>query len=39
VIDELTHDHGLVTCEMVPAMRYFGAGTEAGGLRLARHRF
>ena len=24
VIDELTRDHGLVTSEMVPAMRYFG---------------
>ncbi|HEY3531460.1 MAG TPA: DUF190 domain-containing protein [Nocardioides sp.] len=40
VIDELTTEHGLVTCEMVPAMQYFPAGDGGrGGLRLARHRF
>jgi PII-like signaling protein len=40
VVDELTAEHGLVTCEMVPAMQYFQAdGTGHGGLRLARHRF
>lgn len=39
VVDELTHEHGLVTSEMVPAMQYFGVNTEEGGLRLANHRF
>lgn len=40
VIDELTAEHGMVTCEMVPAMQYFQVGKPAaGGLRLARHRF
>jgi len=40
VIDELTAEHGLVTCEMVPAMQYFWADDPGGGgLRLARHRF
>ena len=35
VIDELTTEHGLVTSEMVPALRYFGPGTGGGGLELA----
>ena len=40
VIDEITSDHGLVTCEMVPAMQYFDVEKpHRGGLRLARHRF
>ena len=39
VIDEMTQEHGLVTCEMLPAMRYFGEGTRGGGLRLATHEF
>jgi PII-like signaling protein len=40
VIDELTTEHGLVTCEMVPAMQYFQADeSRRGGLRMARHRF
>ena len=40
VIDELTSEHGLVTCEMVPAMQYFDVGRpRRGGLRMARHRF
>jgi PII-like signaling protein len=40
VINELTSEHGLVTCEMVPAMQYFQAGeARRGGLRLARHHF
>jgi PII-like signaling protein len=39
IIDELTAEHGLVTSEMVPAMQYFGADTEQGGLRLANHTF
>ncbi|HEX7739130.1 MAG TPA: DUF190 domain-containing protein [Marmoricola sp.] len=36
VVDELTTEHGLVTSEMVPAMRYFGSGTDRGGVELAR---
>lgn len=39
VIDELTSRHGLVTCEMVPAMQYFQPDRTHGGLRLARHRY
>lgn len=39
VIDELTAEHGLVTSEMVPAMRARGGGQSRGGLRLSRHRF
>jgi PII-like signaling protein len=39
IIDELTAEHGLVTSEMVPAMRTNGGGEGRGGLRLARHRF
>lgn len=35
VIDELTREHGLVTCETVPAMQYFDGDTRHGGLRLA----
>jgi PII-like signaling protein len=40
IIDELTDEHGLVTSEMVPAMRTT-AGDDGGrgGLRLARHAF
>jgi PII-like signaling protein len=39
VIDELTAEHGLVTSEMVPALRT-GAGDEGyGGLHLATHKF
>ena len=37
VIDELTREHGLVTCESVPAMMTFSAAHERGGLRLASH--
>jgi PII-like signaling protein len=36
IINDLTAEHGLVTSEMVPAMR---AGTKKGGLRLADHDF
>jgi PII-like signaling protein len=39
IIDELTDEHGLVTSEMVPAMRTSGGGEGRGGLHLARHRF
>jgi PII-like signaling protein len=36
IISDLTTEHGLVTSEMVPAMR---SGTNKGGLRLADHDF
>jgi PII-like signaling protein len=39
IIDELTDEHGLVTSELVPAMRTGGGGEGRGGLHLARHRF
>jgi PII-like signaling protein len=39
VIDELTHEHGLVTCEMVPALTHFGDGPAGGGLELASYDF
>lgn len=40
VIDALTTEHGLVTCEMVPAMEYFDEDHgRTGGLGLARHPF
>jgi PII-like signaling protein len=39
IVDEFTREHGLVTSEMVPALRT-GAGHDGrGGLRLARHRY
>jgi PII-like signaling protein len=39
IVDELTAEHGLVTSEMVPAMRATSATETRGGLRLARHEF
>jgi PII-like signaling protein len=40
IVDELTHEAGLVTSEMVPAMASLSEGRrQRGGLRLARHRF
>jgi PII-like signaling protein len=39
IIDELTNERGLVTSEMVPALRAVAPQTRRGGLRLARHRF
>jgi PII-like signaling protein len=39
VIDDITRDSGLVTAEMVPALRARSEGDERGGLGLARHRF
>ncbi|MFL5822981.1 MAG: DUF190 domain-containing protein [Solirubrobacteraceae bacterium] len=36
LIDELTTETGLVTCETVPAFRATGPGIARGGLRLAR---
>jgi PII-like signaling protein len=35
IVDELTSETGLVTSEIVPAMRVTGPGVRAGGLRLA----
>jgi hypothetical protein len=35
VVDRLKADTGLVTCEVVPAMRAIGPELEHGGLRLA----
>jgi PII-like signaling protein len=39
IIDELTGRHGLITSEMVPAMRTTAGHQGRGGLHLARHRF
>jgi PII-like signaling protein len=39
VIDEITGDAGLVTAEMVPALRARAEGDERGGFGLARHGF
>jgi PII-like signaling protein len=38
VVDEVTGEAGLVTCEVVPALRASGPGVAVGGLRLARPR-
>jgi PII-like signaling protein len=37
IIDTLTHDRGLVTSELVPAVRSAAAGRGRGGLDLANH--
>ena len=37
VIDELTGERGLVTSEIVPAMRASSGDRARGGTRLARH--
>ncbi|MFI5005139.1 MAG: DUF190 domain-containing protein [Solirubrobacterales bacterium] len=39
IVDELTAEHGLLTSEMVPAMRALSEAQTRGGLRLARHDF
>lgn len=39
IIDRLTSTHGLVTSEMVPAMRALSAEAQLGDLHLADHRF
>jgi PII-like signaling protein len=39
IVDELTAEHGLVTSEMVPALRAMSATTTHGGLELAEHAF
>jgi PII-like signaling protein len=36
IVDELTGESGLITCETVPALRAAGPAIEHGGLRLAR---
>jgi PII-like signaling protein len=36
IVDAITDETGLVTSEMVPALRATGAGAPRGGLRLAR---
>jgi PII-like signaling protein len=39
IVDELTHERGLVTSEMVPALAAHAEGRRRGGLRLARNPF
>jgi PII-like signaling protein len=39
VIDELTAEHGVVTSELVPALRVVTESERRGGLGLARHDF
>jgi len=39
IVDQLTNERGLVTSEMVPAMRATAAENSRGGVRLANHRF
>ncbi len=39
IVDELTREHGLVTSEMVPAVRAMSATQTYGGLELADHPF
>ena len=38
IVDELTDEAGLVTSEIVPALRATGPETEHGGMRLAERR-
>jgi PII-like signaling protein len=39
IVDALTAEHGLLTSEMVPALRATSAGETRGGLDLAEHDF
>jgi len=39
IVDQLTTERGLVTSEMVPAMRATTPDNRRGGIRLAKHRF
>jgi PII-like signaling protein len=39
VVDELTAEHGVVTSEMVPALRVVSGDDRHGGFRLARHTY
>ena len=38
IVDEMTREGGLVTSELVPALRAAGPGVEHGGLALAARR-
>jgi hypothetical protein len=38
IVDEMTGETGLVTSEIVPALRATGPGIEHGGLELAERR-
>ena len=38
IVDEMTSETGLVTSEIVPALRAAGPGIEHGGLDLAERR-
>jgi PII-like signaling protein len=37
IVDQLTGGHGLVTCEMVPALLAIHGGERQGGMNLAEH--
>ncbi len=37
IVDEVTHGHGLVTCEMVPAVISLDGSSHRGAIGLARH--
>lgn len=39
IVDEVTREQGLVTCEMVPAMLALDGPHRSGGVRLARHHY
>jgi PII-like signaling protein len=39
IVDQLTGGHGLVTCEMVPALLAIHGGEQQGGMNLADHRY
>jgi PII-like signaling protein len=39
IVDQLTAEHGVVTSELVPALRVVTETDRRGGLRLARHLF
>jgi PII-like signaling protein len=39
IVDQLTTEHGVVTSELVPALRVVTETKRRGGLRLARHLF
>ena len=39
IVDELTRQNGLVTCEMVPALLAVHGGDRRGGTELADHRY
>ena len=39
VVDELTAEHGVVSCEMVPALATVAGAERHGRLGLARHSY